>query len=149
MHSAVMALWYSTLVNIVSSARRQRYKFKPLDLYSQQGSWLVKKRQRLQEAARLGRGVSDPAMFLLPTDQQFRRDYVFLTPDTYFVDYVTVITEATNEIILNDAPLDLTGALPIPNSNFVYKHISLPKMEPRTYWEPLPSALSFMPMMTL
>ena len=72
-----------------------------------------------------GQRAGDPAMFLLPTDQQFRRDYVFLTPDTYFVDYVTVITEATNEIILNDAPLDLTGALPIPNSNFVYKHIEL------------------------
>ena len=39
-----------------------------------------------------GRRAGDPALFLQPSDQQFRSDYVFLTPDTYFVDYVTVIT---------------------------------------------------------
>ena len=71
-------------------------------------------------------------MFLLPTDQQFRQDYVFLTPDTYFVDYVTIITPAANEIILDGAPVDLTGALPVPGSDFVFKHLELTQDGPQS-----------------
>jgi hypothetical protein len=73
----------------------------------------------------------DPAMFLMPTDQQFRQDYVFLTPDTYFVDFVTVITPPGNEILLNDGPVDLGMALPVPGSDFVYTHIELTRDGPQ------------------
>lgn len=72
-----------------------------------------------------GRRAGDPALFLQPADQQFRADYVFLTPDTYFVDYVTVITQPDNQIILNDAPLALDGATPVGGSEFVFKHVEL------------------------
>ena len=66
-----------------------------------------------------------------PSDQQFRSDYVFLTPDTYFVDYVTVITQPSNEILLNDAPLSLDGAIPVGGSDFVYKHVELNRDGPQ------------------
>jgi hypothetical protein len=73
----------------------------------------------------------DPAMFLMPTDQQFRQDYVFLTPDTYFMDFVTIITPPGNEIILNEGPLDLGMALPVPGSDFVYTHVELTRDGPQ------------------
>ncbi len=85
-----------------------------------------------QGSSPFGARSGDPAMFLMPTDVQFRQDYVFLTPDTYFVDYVTIITPANNEIVLNDGPVDLTGALPVPGSDFVYKHLELTQDGPQS-----------------
>ena len=72
-----------------------------------------------------GSHAGDPALFLVTPDRQYRRDYAFLTPDTYFSDYVTVITPMGNELILDDVPVDLGDAIPIVGSPFVFKHISI------------------------
>ncbi|MEE2789724.1 MAG: IgGFc-binding protein [Myxococcota bacterium] len=68
----------------------------------------------------------DPALFLVPPDRQFRRDYVFMTPDTYYSDFVTVITPANNQIELDGMPLNLAGAQTVAGSDaYVYIHVPL------------------------
>ncbi len=72
-----------------------------------------------------GSHAGDPAIFLLAPDEQFRRDYTFLTPDTYFTDYVTIITPPANELVLDGNPLSLDDAVPIGGSLMQFKHIEI------------------------
>ncbi len=79
-----------------------------------------------QEATGLrdfGSHAGDPAIFLVPPDEQFRREYTFLAPDTYFVDYVTIVTPPGNEILLDDQPVQLNDAVPVAGSILQYKHV--------------------------
>ena len=54
---------------------------------------------------------------------QYRTEYVFLAPTTYYNDYLTVVTAPQSSVQLDGAMIDLTDATPIPGSNQVYKHI--------------------------
>jgi hypothetical protein len=47
----------------------------------------------------------DPALIVVPPADQFRRDYVFLTPSTYGFDAVTIVAPPDATILLDDAPL--------------------------------------------
>ena len=47
----------------------------------------------------------DPDLIVVPPIQQYRRDYVFLTPDKYAFDFVTIMAERTATILLDGAPL--------------------------------------------
>jgi hypothetical protein len=47
----------------------------------------------------------DPALVVVPPVDQFRTDYVFLTPSTYAFDAVTVVAEPGTQILLDDEPL--------------------------------------------
>ena len=67
----------------------------------------------------------DPAVYLVPPDKQFRRDYTFLAPGTYFEDYVTVVTSAQNQIYLDGQLVSLDDATPIQGSNLSFKHIRI------------------------
>ena len=83
-----------------------------------------------QEAAGIltnfGDHGGDPALFLVPPDRQYRRDYVFMTPDTYFSDYVTVITPPGNQIELDGQPVDLAGASAVAGQgSYSFLHIPL------------------------
>jgi len=52
--------------------------------------------------------AGDPAFFLVPPEKQYRSEYSFLTPETYFVNYVTVMVDAaTEEIILDGETREL------------------------------------------
>jgi hypothetical protein len=48
----------------------------------------------------------DPAIVFVPPVEQYRQDYVFLTPDLYAFDYVTITGPADARILLDGAPLD-------------------------------------------
>jgi len=48
----------------------------------------------------------DPAIVFVPPVEQYRQDYVFLTPDLYSFDYVTITGPADAQIILDGEPLD-------------------------------------------
>ncbi len=50
----------------------------------------------------------DPAFFLVPPEEQYRSDYSFLTPTTYFVSYVTVLIQPGFTVSLDGQTLDLT-----------------------------------------
>ena len=56
---------------------------------------------------------------------------VFDTGDA-FVDYVTPITPADNNIMHNGGPLNPEGAQAIQGSSFVFKHIELPVDGPQS-----------------
>lgn len=47
----------------------------------------------------------DGSFIPIPSIEQWRRDYVFLTPDRYAFDFVTVIAPAGASVSLDDAPL--------------------------------------------
>jgi hypothetical protein len=47
----------------------------------------------------------DPDLVVVPPIQQYRRDYVFLTPDKYAFDFVTIMAENGTEILLDGEPL--------------------------------------------
>ena len=48
----------------------------------------------------------DPSIIALPPVDQYRSDYVFLTPDLYAFDFVTIVAPATAGILLDGQPLD-------------------------------------------
>jgi hypothetical protein len=47
----------------------------------------------------------DPSFILLPPVEQFRKEYLFLTPDKYAFDFIAVATPAGNKITLDGRPL--------------------------------------------
>jgi hypothetical protein len=48
----------------------------------------------------------DPAIIFVPPVEQYRQDYVFLTPNLYAFDYVTITAAADTQILLDGMPLD-------------------------------------------
>jgi hypothetical protein len=56
----------------------------------------------------------DPSIITVPPVEQFRRDYIFLTPDKYAFDFVTIVAPSDASIQLDGAPLpDSCLAMPI------------------------------------
>ena len=78
----------------------------------------------------VGQGVNeeiasgDPALAFLPPPEQFRRDYRFLTPNTYDEHWLTIIQPVGAEIIVNGAPVP--AATPIPGTDWAIVRQSLP-----------------------
>jgi hypothetical protein len=60
----------------------------------------------------------DPAMLQTVPARQFRRDYIFLVPDTYDRDWMTVTYPTGTQILLDDAVLDLAAGTPIGGTGF-------------------------------
>lgn len=58
--------------------------------------------------AQFGDHAGDPAYFLVPPEEQFRTEYSFLTPPTYFQSYVTVLIRPGFNVTLDGQTLDLT-----------------------------------------
>jgi hypothetical protein len=63
-----------------------------------------------QEAAGIKRGLpgGDPSLLVVPPVEQWRADYVFLTPDRYAFDFATIIAPPDAVLRLDGAPLDPT-----------------------------------------
>lgn len=64
----------------------------------------------VDEDAQFGDHAGDPAFFLVPPEEQFRTDYAFLTPATYFVSYVTAVIRPGFTIEIDGESVDLAGA---------------------------------------
>lgn len=69
-----------------------------------------------QEAAGIKRGLpgGDPSLIVVPPVEQWRSDYVFLTPDKYAFDFVTVIAPAGVVATLDGQPVDETRCVRTP-----------------------------------
>lgn len=50
----------------------------------------------------------DPSILTVPPVEQFRRDYIFLTPDKYAFDFVTIVAQADAVVVLDGQPLPET-----------------------------------------
>jgi len=63
-----------------------------------------------QDAANIPRGLpgGDPSLIVVPPLEQFRSSYVFLTPDKYAFDFVTITAPATAQVFLDDDEVDGT-----------------------------------------
>jgi len=47
----------------------------------------------------------DPSIIAVPPIRQYRDDYIFLTPNKYAFDFVTITAEPDTEVLLDDAPV--------------------------------------------
>ncbi len=67
--------------------------------------------QSSQEVVGIGNQLpgGDPAILAVPPREQWRRDYVFLTPDKYAFDFVTIAAPAEARIQLDGRPLQEWG----------------------------------------
>ncbi|MCP4676413.1 MAG: hypothetical protein GY854_13050 [Deltaproteobacteria bacterium] len=77
--------------------------------------------------ATLGSYPGDPSMIVLPAQDQFQTEYVFLVPDGYNFNYVTVVRPTGAAVTLNGNPITETFA-PIggyENTDYEYGHIKL------------------------
>jgi hypothetical protein len=67
-------------------------------------------------------GIGDPTFILLVPTEQFRKDYVFLAPDKYKLDYITVIAAADAKVYLDCAEIDplliVEKCDPVPEDDF-------------------------------
>jgi hypothetical protein len=61
-----------------------------------------------QDAANVPRELpgGDPSLLVLPPREQFRSDYVFLTPDKYAFDFVTIVASPQAAVFLDGIALD-------------------------------------------
>ncbi len=48
----------------------------------------------------------DPAIIAVPPTDQWRRDYVFLTPQYYAFDFVTIVAPAAARLLLDERPIE-------------------------------------------
>jgi hypothetical protein len=60
-----------------------------------------------QAAAGVKSGLpgGDPSLLIEPPIEQFRADYVFLTPDKYAFDFISVVAPPTALVLFDDTPL--------------------------------------------
>ena len=60
-----------------------------------------------QDAAGVKRGLpgGDPSILIEPPIEQFRSDYVFLTPDKYMFDFITVVAPPGATVLLDETQL--------------------------------------------
>ncbi len=61
-----------------------------------------------QDAANVPRGLpgGDPSLVVVPPREQYRNDYVFLTPDKYAFDFVTIVAPPEATVVLDEVALD-------------------------------------------
>jgi hypothetical protein len=74
-----------------------------------------------------GNQAGDPAFFLVPPQEQYRREYDVLTPPTYALDYVTVIIQPNSNLMIDGVPVDPMDHDPeyIESQNHIRAHIPL------------------------
>lgn len=79
----------------------------------------------VESNAMFGDHNGDPAFYLVPPEEQYRSSYSFLTPDTYFVSYLTVLIQPGFTISLDGQTLDLEAYdyELLPESNIARAHI--------------------------
>jgi hypothetical protein len=57
----------------------------------------------------------DPSMLIIPPVEQYRRDYVFLTPESYAFDFLRIIAPRDAEVVLDDRDIERAAC---SNENF-------------------------------
>lgn len=68
--------------------------------------------------------LGDPAMSLIPPEDQFRKSYTFLTPETFVSHFVSVVARVGQVVTLNGSPV--SGLTPIGETGWASANVSLP-----------------------
>lgn len=72
-----------------------------------------------------GQHAGDPAIYLVPPVRQFRTDYSFLAPTTYFNDFVTVVSPPDGNMTLDGESVDMRTGVAVPGRDLVYRHLPI------------------------
>jgi hypothetical protein len=87
-----------------------------------------------QEAALVPYGMpgGDPSFILLPPIEQYRSDYVFLTPDKYAFDFIVAVARTGSRVALDGAIVDASRCeiTPLPGFDVYRCQLSFPKIDP-------------------
>lgn len=67
--------------------------------------------------------VGDPAMMLIPPSEQFRKDYLFLTPGSYVSNYATIVMKTGEAPVLDGSAV--TDIKEIEGTDFSYAIVNL------------------------
>jgi hypothetical protein len=86
---------------------------------------IISGQQSVNFVSDLGDHYGDPAIFLVPPSRQLRQEYSFLTPGTYYADFVALSFNPNTQITLDGAMLDLSDASTINGSEALYKYVEL------------------------
>jgi hypothetical protein len=81
-----------------------------------------------QEAAGVRRGLpgGDPSLLVVPPIQQYRNEYVFLTPDKYSFDFLTVLAKPGEQVALDGELLDDKRCVVTPGDGLSEQQRGLP-----------------------
>jgi hypothetical protein len=84
-----------------------------------------------QDAAGVKRGLpgGDPSLLIEPPIEQYRADYVFLTPDKYAFDFVSIIAPPSALVLLDDTPLASLACTMGPADGLTAKERGAPEPE--------------------
>ncbi len=70
----------------------------------------------------------DPSSIIIPPVQQFRKSYVFLTPDKYNFDFVRIIAPPTAAVVLDGKPVqEVAGCAAVPGDGLTEAERGSPK----------------------
>jgi hypothetical protein len=69
--------------------------------------------------------LSDPSLILVPPVEQFRADYVFLTPEDYEHDYVDVLVPGDATVEIDGEPVTTLQTLTLGDETFGMATIEL------------------------
>jgi len=81
--------------------------------------------ESVQAGAGFGAHLGDPAAFLAAPVRQYRADYAFLTPNTYYSDFATISFNEGTQITLDGEAVDLSAAQSVTGGQTRYIHIPL------------------------
>lgn len=95
-----------------------------------------------QEATGIVRGLpgGDPSLLIIPPTEQWRRDYVFLTPDKYIFDFVTVIVPSSAQATLDGQIVDSSWCEQSPADGMTEEQRGAPL--PKFLGVPMPIGIS-------
>ena len=103
-------------------------------LVNANGPVMVGQIQAGQEAAFVPYGMpgGDPSFVLLPPIEQYRSDYVFLTPDKYSFDFVVAIAQVGAKVALDGHVVDASRCEigHVPGYDVYRCQLSFPKIDP-------------------
>jgi hypothetical protein len=104
-------------------------------LVKSDGPLIVGDVQAGQQAASVPNGLpgGDPSLVMIPPIEQYRSDYIFLTPDKYVFDFIMVIAPRDATVLLDGQTIDATRCRQgqaVPGF-WVYRcQLSFPKIDP-------------------
>jgi hypothetical protein len=98
------------------------------------GPIIVADVQASQEAAFVPRGLpgGDPSLVIVPPVEQYRNDYIFLTPDKYAFDFIMVIAPPGVDVALDDHVIgpSTCDMGKVPGFDVYRCQLSFPKINP-------------------
>ena len=71
-----------------------------------------------------GADTGDPAFILQVPVEQYRDSYLFLTPNTYAFDFVTIVAQSTDGVTLDGTLIPATEFIQVGNYYYVIKPLS-------------------------